>query len=298
MPVIGFPQRRVTDASHLRGRVPPGPEGSRLCRRPERGDRIPLGGGSVRSTAGAGGRSGSPAGRRDRRDRHAAALAAKAATTTIPIVFATGGDPVRLGLVASLNRPGGNVTGVSFLPARQRRSGWNCCASSCPRRRPSPCSSTRTSRMPRAERRDVQAAARSLGLRTHVLDASSDARHRGGLCNVRRSVRAGALYRRHRPVFELPPGTARRAGRPPQNSRDLYLTASSPTAGGLMSYGADSPMHIVRPASIPAAFSKARSRPTCRSMQSDQIRAGHQPQDRQGARPRRPATAARAAPTR
>jgi putative ABC transport system substrate-binding protein len=73
----------------------------------------------------------------------AATIAAKSATTTIPIVFAVDDDPVRLGLVASLARPDGNLTGLNFFATELVEKRLELLRSSCPRPLAWPCSSIR-----------------------------------------------------------------------------------------------------------------------------------------------------------
>jgi putative ABC transport system substrate-binding protein len=104
-----------------------------------------------------------------------AALAAKAATTTIPIVFEIGTDPVKLGLITSLNRPGGNVTGVTNLtlqmaPKRLELLHELLPAATVMALLVNPTDSV----LAETTTRDLQAAAHSLGLKLHVLNASTE----------------------------------------------------------------------------------------------------------------------------
>src|SRR5262245_9021538 len=100
------------------------------------------------------------------------ALAAKAATTTIPIVFATGDDPVKGGLVASLARPGGNLTGVSFRTTELTAKRLELLRELVP-------AATRVAALvnptgPAAEMvSDLEPAARAIGLQIQVFNAST-----------------------------------------------------------------------------------------------------------------------------
>jgi putative ABC transport system substrate-binding protein len=103
------------------------------------------------------------------------ALAAKAATTTIPIVFMIGSDPVEMGLVASLNRPGGNITGATSLSAELGPKLVQVLHEALPAEQSlaalvNPSDSVAAA----ALSRDLQAAARTLGLDLHILHASSE----------------------------------------------------------------------------------------------------------------------------
>jgi len=101
-------------------------------------------------------------------------LAAKAATATVPIVFETAGDPVKLGLVASLSRPGGNITGITQLAEEVSPKRIELLHELLPRARSMALLVNPTGPFAEEQSRLTQSAADSLGLKLHVVDASSE----------------------------------------------------------------------------------------------------------------------------
>jgi putative ABC transport system substrate-binding protein len=102
------------------------------------------------------------------------AIAAKSATTTVPIVFAVGSDPVKFGLVSSLNRPGPNITGVSFLTAELEAKRLGLLQGLVAQASDAGVLINPTNANAANQTKDVNEAARTLGVQVHALHASSE----------------------------------------------------------------------------------------------------------------------------
>jgi putative tryptophan/tyrosine transport system substrate-binding protein len=167
-----------------------------------------------------------------------AALAAKEATRTIPIVFETGGDPIQLGLVASLSRPGGNVTGVTQMSQEVAPKELELLHELLPAVRVlallvNPADPALSETQSSA----FLSAAHALGLELHILNASTESDFDAVFANVS-LLRAGGLMIATDALFtshsDLLGALAARHTVPA-----IYKGREFAAAGGLMSYGSD-----------------------------------------------------------
>lgn len=165
------------------------------------------------------------------------ALAAKSATTTIPIVFEMGGNPIALGVVDSLSRPGGNLTGVSSLSVEVSRKRLEFMREVRPNAKLFAIAVNPTSPTSDSQLKNLHVAADSLGLDLVVLKTSAEQEFDSMFAAVREK-QAGGLVFSSDPYFtyrsqHLAELATRHAVPAMTQSRDF------PLAGGLMSYGGD-----------------------------------------------------------
>ncbi len=165
------------------------------------------------------------------------ALAAKSATATIPIVFEMGGDPIALGVVDSMSRPGGNLTGVSSLSVEVSRKRLEFIREVRPDAKIFAVAVNPTSPTSNSQLKNLHDAASSLGLELMVLKTSMEEEFDSMFTAVNER-RAGGLVFSSDPYFayrsqQLAALAIRHAVPTMTQSRDF------PLAGGLMSYGGD-----------------------------------------------------------
>ena len=190
-------------------------------------------------------------------------LAAKAATATIPIVFSVGEDPVKLGLVASLARPGGNVTGINIFLQEAVAKRLRLLHELVPKAvRIAVLINPGNASFAETTVREVQKAAPTMGLQIQILKATT----------INEIDAAFATLARERLDALLVAGDtfliSRRVHIATLTARDripaAYTVREPVEAGALMSYGTDLADCFVNSVSIPAVSSKAQSPPTCR----------------------------------
>ena len=165
----------------------------------------------------------------------AIALAAKAAITTVPIVFAVNDDPVKLGLVASLARPGGNLTGINFFTAELAAKRLELLRELVPGAARVAMLVNPTSPNFETTSRDVAAAARAMGLQLQILNASTSREIDAAFATLVRE-RSDALFIGGDPYY-----SSRRVQLATMAARHAipatFVNRDYPEAGGLMSYG-------------------------------------------------------------
>jgi ABC-type uncharacterized transport system substrate-binding protein len=163
------------------------------------------------------------------------ALAAKAATSTIPIVFATGGDPVELGLVSSLNRPGGNLTGVSFFGPLLESKRMGLLREMVPQTESVGVLLNRNGPLPERQLKEVNRAASALGLRLDISQVENE-RDFDSAFSAFAQAQVGAILVGADPLFYV----QRQAIITQTLQRRIpamYARREFVQAGGLMSYG-------------------------------------------------------------
>jgi putative ABC transport system substrate-binding protein len=164
------------------------------------------------------------------------ALAAKAVTKTIPVVFFVAGDPVELGLAQSLNRPGGNLTGATTLTLEVGPKRLELLHEMLPRANMIALLVNPTSpNLAEAQARELQIAAGKLGLQLHVLRASTEGEFDSVFASVAELRAGGLVISSDSFFFSRSEQIAALAAR--HSVPAIYGFRESVTAGGLISYG-------------------------------------------------------------
>jgi ABC-type uncharacterized transport system substrate-binding protein len=168
-----------------------------------------------------------------------AALAAKAATSTVPIVFMAGGDPIKLGLVASLSRPGGNVTGSTNFSVEVGPKRLELARELFPGATTVALLVNPANPVAATVSKDLQAVADTLGVRLHVLHASTEADFEGAFATAAK-LRVALVIGSADPWFNS--HAAQLGALALRHSVPaIYQRREFAAAGGLMSYGGYTP---------------------------------------------------------